>query len=73
MSTGENEDIAIDPPGLVRIESQRVAKKNRADFRAAERKPKMSGLRGLHRVHAQTARLVRRFRKYFDVQIHEAL
>jgi uncharacterized protein (DUF697 family) len=30
-------------------------------------------LRGLHRVHAQTARLIRRFRKYFDVQIHARL
>jgi hypothetical protein len=27
----------------------------------------------LHSVHAQTARLIRCFRKYFDVQIHARL
>src|SRR4029078_13522138 len=33
----------------------------------------MSGLRGFDSVHAQTARLIRRFRKYFGVQIHARL
>src|SRR6478672_4096343 len=33
----------------------------------------MSGLRRFHSVHAQPARLIRGFRKYFDVQIHARL
>ena len=72
VPSGENEDIAIDPARLIRVISQRMTKKHRADFRAAERKPEMPGLRGLHSVHAQTARLIRCFRKYFDVQTHAA-
>ena len=37
----EHEDIAIDPAWLVRIISQRMTKKHRADFRATEWKPEM--------------------------------
>jgi hypothetical protein len=33
----------------------------------------MPRLRGLHSVHAQTARLIRCFRKYFGVQTHGRL
>src|SRR6266516_3381643 len=49
---GEHEDIAIDPAGLLRIISQRITKKHRADFRATERKSEMARLRGLYCVHA---------------------
>src|SRR5947208_3051868 len=38
---GENEDIAIDPARLVRIISQRMTKKHRADFSATKWKPEM--------------------------------
>src|SRR4029077_11141322 len=38
---GEHEDIAIDPTRLVRIISERMTKKHRADLSATERKPQM--------------------------------
>src|SRR6266516_973307 len=38
---GEDQDIAIDPAWLIRIISQRMTKKHRADFRAAEWQPEM--------------------------------
>ena len=44
VAGGEHEAIAIDPTRLVRIISQRMTKKHRADFRATERKPEMPGL-----------------------------
>ena len=57
----QDEDIAIDPARLIRVVFQRVAEKDRSDLRSAERQPKMSRLRRLHGVHAQTARLSRSF------------
>ena len=55
---------------LIRIIFQRVTEEHCTDFRAAEWKPKMSRLRRLHGVHAQTTRLVCSFRKNFNVQTH---
>ena len=64
---GENEVIAANPARLVGIMPQRVAVKDGAHFRAAQRKPQMSRLRRLHRIHAQPARLVSRARKNFKI------
>jgi len=61
MPAGEDEDVAINPARLVRIILQRVPVEHRAHLRATERKSKAPRLRGLHGVHAQTARLRRRF------------
>ena len=72
MPSGENEVIAADPARLVGIVPQRVTVKDGAHFRAAQRKPQMSRLRRLHRIHAQPARLVSRARKNFKIQAHPA-
>ena len=73
MPAGEYENIAINPARLGRIVFQCVAVEHRAHLCASEREPKMPRLRGLHGVHAQTARLRRRFRKNFNVQTHARL
>ena len=57
----EDEDIAIDPARLIRIVFQRVPKEHCTHFSAAERKSEMPRLRGLHGIHAETARLSRSF------------
>ena len=63
----EDEVIAIDPARFVRIVFQGVGVEHRAHFGATERKTKMTRFRSLHGVHAQTACLVRRARKNFNV------
>ena len=63
----EDEDIAIDPARLVRAVFQGIAEEYCAHFGATEGKTKMTGLRSLHGVHAQTACFVRRPRKNFNV------
>src|SRR5438046_3104471 len=70
VAARENKDVAVDPARLGRIIFQRVTEEHCTDFRAAEWKPKMSRLRRLHGVHAQTTRLVCSFRKNFNVQTH---
>ena len=42
VTRGKHEDVAIDPARLVRIISQRMTKKHRADFSTTERKAEMA-------------------------------
>src|SRR3982074_315435 len=70
MPCGENEIIATNPARLVRVMFESVAVKDGAHFGAAKRKSEVTGLRGLHRVHAEPARLVRGAGKIFDIQRH---
>jgi hypothetical protein len=63
----EDEDIAIDPARLVRAVFQGMAEEYCAHFGATEGKTKMTGLRSLHGVHAQTACFIGRPRENFDI------
>ena len=63
----KNEIVAIDPARFVRIVFERVAVEYRSHFGATQRKPKVTGFRSLHGVHAQTACFVRRPRENFDI------
>src|SRR5260370_34733563 len=72
MPGRQHKVIAANPTRLVRIMFERVTIEHRAHFGATEREPEMPGLRRLHRVHAQTARLRRGTRQRLNVQTHEA-
>ena len=47
-----------------------MPEKHRADFRAAERQPQVSGGARVHRIHCKSARLGGRLREKFFVQAH---
>ncbi len=63
----QNEIVAIDPARFVRIVLERIAVEHRSHFGTTQRKPKVTGFRSLHGVHAQTACFVRRPRENFDI------
>ena len=71
VAGGENEIIAPNPARFVRIMFERVTVKDRAHLRASERQAEMARLRSLHRIHAQSASLVRGAGKNFEIQTHE--
>src|SRR5712691_4321790 len=70
VTGGEDEIITTDPARFVGVMFQRVTVKYSAHFGAAERKPEMTRLRCLHRIHAQAARFIGRARKNLYVQTH---
>src|ERR1700719_1280177 len=71
MPGRQHKVIAANPTWLVRIMFECVTIEHRAYFRTTEREPEMPGLRGLHCVHTQTARLGRGTRERFSVQTHD--
>src|SRR6266478_1965487 len=67
MTGRKNEIVAIDPTRVVGIMFERIAVEHRSHFGTTQRKPKVTGFRGLHGVHAQSACFVRRPRENFDI------
>src|SRR6266446_7191548 len=70
MPGRQHKVIAANPTWLVRIMPESVTIEDRAHLGATEREPEMPGLRSLHRVHAQPARLGSGTRQLFNVQTH---
>ena len=71
VSGRQNEIIAPDPARLFGIMLERIAVKDGAHLGASQRQAEVARLRSLHRVHGQSAGLIRRARKNFEIQTHD--
>ena len=60
-----------DPARLLGIMFERVTVKHGAHLGASQRQPEVARLRSLHRIHAQSAGLIGRTGKNFEIQTHE--
>ena len=63
----ENEVVPSNPARFLRVMFERVAVQHCPHLRTSQRKTEVPRFRGLHCVHAQTARLIRGARKNFEI------
>ena len=70
VARGENESVAVQPPRLLRIVTQRSAEKNGPDFRAAKRQPEVTGFAGGDGIDGEAAGIARGQSENFAGQGH---
>jgi hypothetical protein len=71
MTGGEDKAVAIQPAGVFGVVGERIAKKDGADVRAAERQTEVSRGACMNGVDGEPARLVGGFGKEGCIKGHE--
>lgn len=70
MTRGEDETVAVDPAGTLRVVRQRVSVKDGADFSRSKRKAEVARRAGVDRVDREPACLIGSFRKEWSLKRH---
>jgi len=70
MSSGQDEAIAVDPPGIFGKITKRMSEEDRSDLSRSKRQTKMTGSCRLNSVHSQAACLSGGLRENFCIYWH---